>query len=95
MRTRQLTAERVLQAVRTQGTLLIWDGLDEVLVHLSSNEGNAFFTQLHRALPAKDITDKSGRLLFACRTQYFRTFEHEQSILTSAQRGLGQRHSWQ
>lgn len=83
----QLTAERVLQAVRTQGTLLIWDGLDEVLVHLSSNEGNAFFSQLRNALPAKDITDKAGRLLFACRTQYFRTFEHEQSALTSAQRG--------
>ncbi len=83
----QLTAERVLQAVRTQGTLLIWDGLDEVLVHLSAQEGNAFFSQLRSALPAKDITAKAGRLLFACRTQYFRTFEHEQSALTSAQRG--------
>jgi len=83
----QLTAERVLQAVRTQGTLLIWDGLDEVLVHLSAQQGNAFFSQLRSALPSKDITDKAGRLLFACRTQYFRTFEHEQSALTSAQRG--------
>ncbi len=86
----KVTPERVLQAVREQGALLIWDGLDEVLAHLSAEEGDAFFKQLKEALPPRLIrnTDKTpGRVLIACRTHYFRSFEHEASTLTQAQRG--------
>lgn len=86
----KVTPERVLQAVREQGALLIWDGLDEVLAHLSAEEGDAFFKQLKEALPPRLIRNSGktpGRLLIACRTHYFRSFEHEASTLTQAQRG--------
>ncbi len=86
----KVTPERVLQAVREQGALLIWDGLDEVLAHLSAEEGDAFFKQLKEALPPRLIRKSGktpGRLLIACRTHYFRSFEHEASTLTQAQRG--------
>ena len=85
-----LTAQKVIEAVRERGALLIWDGLDEVLVHLSTQEGEAFFRQLKEALPTAHLhksKGKPGRLLMACRTQYFRSFEHESSALTDAQRG--------
>ena len=84
------TPERVLQAVREKGALLIWDGLDEVLVHLSTVRGNALFAQLKSALPGELFRKPSaspGRLLFACRTQFFSSFEHEASSLTGDQRG--------
>jgi len=86
----KITPAQVLQAVREKAALLIWDGLDEVLVHLSAQEGDAFFAQLKEALPPRLIQNprgKPGRLLIACRTHYFRSFEHEASALTQSQRG--------
>ncbi len=83
-----VTPQRVLDCVREKGALLIWDGLDEVLVHLSAQEGEAIFSQLKEALPPRLLKEgKTGRLLIACRTQYFRTVEHEASALTQSQRG--------
>ncbi|MBV6500171.1 MAG: hypothetical protein CJBNEKGG_02641 [Prosthecobacter sp.] len=85
-----LSHQKVLEAVRDRAALLIWDGLDEVLVHLSTLEGEAFFRQLKEALPPSALHStkgQPGRLLMACRTQYFRSFEHESSALTDAQRG--------
>lgn len=84
-----IAPERLLQAIREKGALLIWDGLDEVLVHLSTLRGNALFSQLKSALPAElfhKSKGTSGRLLFACRTQFFSNFEHEASSLTGNQR---------
>lgn len=86
----KITPERVLQAVREQGALLIWDGLDEVLVHLSTDEGDAMFRQLKDALPPQTIARPGktpGRLIIACRTHWFRSYEHEASTLTHSQRG--------
>lgn len=83
-----LTPASLLEMVRAKGALLIWDGLDEVLVHLSQLEGTAFFNQLKAALPADVVAQKgSGRLLFACRTHHFRNMQHEASSLSSGQRG--------
>jgi hypothetical protein len=70
------------------GALVIFDGLDEVLVHLTPNPGRAFTRQLFRTVPpntrpfaeARGDSDASrnrkgvtGRLLSTCRTHYFMT----------------------
>ena len=71
----RLTAAAVLRAVREQGSLVVWDGLDEVLVHLSATEGTAFYKQLMETLPSQAaLRQGAGRLLIACRTHYFRRF---------------------
>ncbi|MCH9699142.1 MAG: pentapeptide repeat-containing protein [Gammaproteobacteria bacterium] len=78
----QLSAEDIIQQVRHQGALIIFDGLDEVLVHISQSEGKAFTRQLWSILPPKlfkaTIEPKQkkpniGRILFTCRTHYFRS----------------------
>lgn len=48
---RSLNADAILDQVRNHGALLIFDGLDEVLVHLDDQEGRDFVRQLWRALP--------------------------------------------
>jgi uncharacterized protein YjbI with pentapeptide repeats len=75
-----LTADDVIRLVQEDGALVIFDGLDEVLVHLSAADGQAFTRELYRILPpallpaGKTTKDKKlGRLLITCRTQFFRT----------------------
>ncbi|WP_439661666.1 eIF2A-related protein [Lentzea sp. HUAS TT2] len=54
-------------------TVIVFDGLDEVLVHLSPHNRQLFTRQLWRALPA----ESNARMLLTCRTQYFRTIRDE------------------
>jgi|GEM_PF-1269867 len=83
----QPTPEDILKAVRKRKALLIWDGLDEVLVHLGESEGAAFIKQLLEALPPSHTShNNAGRLLLSCRTQYFRNAAAEISQLTGQDR---------
>ena len=79
----RVNARVVLDHVRNQGALLIFDGLDEVLVHLSPAKGRDFLRELWRALPPAMIEDDgqhTGRLLMTCRTHYFPTIDRERSF---------------
>jgi WD40 repeat protein/uncharacterized protein YjbI with pentapeptide repeats len=75
-----LTAAELIKLVQSEGTLVIWDGLDEVLVHISDNLGRMFTRQLFRILPpAKKGQPGRGRMLISCRTHYFRTLRDQQT----------------
>jgi len=65
---------REIYSLVEQGAVAIFDGLDEVLVHLTPTQGQAFTRQLFRILPAGS---KRGRLLITCRTHYFRTVQEQ------------------
>ena len=80
--TRQFTsANEILDIIHNENTLLIFDGLDELLVHLSLSDGQRLTRSLLDALNLSDSNsgDKTPqtRLLLSCRTQYFRTLEDE------------------
>jgi WD40 repeat protein len=62
-----------------QGAVVIFDGLDEVLVHLTPSQGRAFTRQLFRMVPPGA---NQGRLLVTCRTHYFRTFQEQSAHFT-------------
>ncbi|MBX7211955.1 MAG: pentapeptide repeat-containing protein [Verrucomicrobiaceae bacterium] len=77
----KLRPDDILRAVRTQGAVLIFDGLDERVVHMEAAAAHAFIRELWSALP-DPITDASGklpaghrrgRLIISCRSHYFRT----------------------
>ncbi|HYD64772.1 NACHT domain-containing protein [Azospirillum sp.] len=81
-----LTATEVIRLVREEGALVIFDGLDEVLVHLSPAAGQRFTRELFRILPPALLTEpgrRAGRLLISCRTHYFRTLRDQQTHLTA------------
>ena len=66
------------------GALVIFDGLDEVLVHLTPSQGRQFTRQLFRMVPPKNA--KRGRLLITCRTHYFRTIQEQSAHFTMEDR---------
>jgi hypothetical protein len=63
------------------GALVIFDGLDEALVHLNEKDGKVFTRELLklRPLPQQREAGVDGRLLISCRTHYFRTLRDEQT----------------
>ncbi len=85
-----LQAADIIRLVQQEGALVVFDGLDEVLVHLTAHVGQQFTRELWRILPpalfAKAPTTSSashtGKLLISCRTHYFRTLRDQTTHLT-------------
>jgi len=69
----------VIRLVREEHALIIFDGLDEVLVHISESAGKQFLREIFRILPPGLVEpdSKSGKVLVTCRTQYFRTLSDQ------------------
>ena len=88
--------QEIIRLVQEEGAVIIFDGLDEVLVHLSTSEGQRFTRELWRCLPTKlfdkkqtdpqQVTKKRGKLLVSCRTHYFRTLRDQKTHLTGEDR---------
>ncbi|HYL74198.1 MAG TPA: TIR domain-containing protein [Bryobacteraceae bacterium] len=82
-----LSAQELINLVQKDGALVIWDGLDEVLVHLDPHPGQMFTRQLFRILPpARKGELRRGRMLISCRTHYFRTLRDQQTHFTAEDR---------
>jgi WD40 repeat protein/uncharacterized protein YjbI with pentapeptide repeats len=76
----KLNSGDIIRLVQDEGALVIWDGLDEVLVHLDANPGQMFTRQLFRILPPKPKGKlRRGCMLISCRTHYFRTLRDQQT----------------
>ncbi len=82
-----LQAAEVIRLVQQEGALVVFDGLDEVLVHLTDHAGQQFTRELWRILPpalfASEALKSSrpGKLLISCRTHYFRTLRDQTTHL--------------
>ena len=76
-----VTVDDVLATVQDEHTLIVFDGLDEVLVHLSPSDGQRLTRSLLEVLNLgrqnSQEENPRTRLLLSCRTQYFRTVEEE------------------
>lgn len=77
-----LCADTVRQRLHQGGAVVIFDGLDEVLVHLTPHDQQLFTRQLWRAI----TETPSARMLLTCRTQYFRTIRDEVTYFTGQDR---------
>ncbi len=90
----ELNAAEIIRLVQQEGALLIFDGLDEVLVHLSESAGQRFTRELLRALPPRQVhnkarnqsTTKPGKLLLSCRTHFFRTLRDQKNLFLGEDR---------
>ena len=85
-------AAEVIRLVQQDGALAIFDGLDEVLVHLSPTQGQHFTREIFRILPPALVVPRKdraaqvgtpGRLLVTCRTHFFRTLRDQKTFLTA------------
>ena len=79
-----ITVDNVLATIRDEHTLVIFDGLDEVLVHLSPHDGQRLTRSLLEVLNLGERGSQEEnprtRLLLSCRTQFFRSVEEEFSF---------------
>ena len=76
-----VTVDNILTTIQDEHTLIVFDGLDEVLVHLTPGDGQRLTRSLLEVLDLDDRGSQEDsprtRLLLSCRTQYFRTVEEE------------------
>ncbi len=94
----EMTADQVLAAIARGNCLVIFDGLDEVLVHLDTQQGQLFVRALWQVidLPGRvgrqaarspaDAAIRPTRLLVTCRTHYFRSVRDEVASFTGQDR---------
>jgi hypothetical protein len=78
----RLCADVVRTRLEQGQAVIVFDGLDEVLVHLSPHDQQLFTRQLWRAVGERS----SARMLLTCRTQYFRTIRDEITYFTGQSR---------
>ncbi len=74
----------------SRGAVVIFDGLDEVLVHMDSGNGNLFTRGLVRLADTGRQRSKPGvslKILFSCRTHYFPNLAEQRHHFTGQGRG--------
>ena len=87
-----LDADGVIRLATEEGALAIFDGLDEVLVHMPPKLGQDFIRELWRLSPPvrrrAKLPDRArgGKLLLSCRSHYFRTVLEQNSLLLGEER---------
>ena len=74
----RLSADVVRRRLHQGDAVVVFDGLDEVLVHLNPHDQQLFARQLWRALGE----GTGAKMLLTCRTQYFRTIRDEVTYFT-------------
>ena len=86
----------VIALARQQRALVLFDGLDEVVVHLGQKQAQNFIRELWRVLPPSvfqaknppddNTTGQFGKLLISCRSHYFRSLWEQETMLTGENR---------
>lgn len=86
--------QEIIRLVRYERAIVIFDGLDEVLIHLTPAASERFIREIFSILPASiwlprrelDSSAAPGRVLVTCRTNYFRTLRDQNIHMTAAHR---------
>ncbi|MGK3208377.1 eIF2A-related protein [Amycolatopsis sp. MEPSY49] len=78
----RLNSGTVRKLLARGDAVIVFDGLDEVLVHLTPHDRQLFTRQLWRVI----VEDATTRMLLTCRTQYFRTIRDEITYFTGESR---------
>jgi uncharacterized protein YjbI with pentapeptide repeats len=93
LRDRTITPEDVLRLVQEEGAVILFDGLDEQLVHLPPDRARRFIRMLWAVLPDATRTSDSlpagkrrGKLLISCRSHYFRDVWSQNAMLVGEDR---------
>ena len=77
-----LSPADIIKEVRQGAMLMIFDGLDEKLVHLAPAEQNDFFRELMRIIRP----DEAARVLFSCRTHLFESLANQNAFFCGPKR---------
>lgn len=82
----------VIEYVQRQGAVVLFDGLDEVIVHMPPKLAQDFIRELWRILPPTERKSahvsggRRGKLLISCRSHYFRRVWEQNTMLFGEER---------
>ncbi|HHG85632.1 MAG TPA: NACHT domain-containing protein, partial [Bacteroidetes bacterium] len=86
---KRITPKEIIRLVRQEGAIVIFDGLDEVLVYLDPQEGRQFIRALWSIIlihQAQARNGKMGRVIMTTRSHYFRTVREQITYFTGEDR---------
>jgi WD40 repeat protein/nucleoside phosphorylase len=90
----QYTLESLYELIEKQAAVIIFDGLDEVLVKLREADGQVFTNTLLKLQvnvearhAHKNLKTPPLKILISCRTQFFRTLRDQHNHFTGQERG--------
>ena len=93
LRDRTVTPQDVLRLIQEEGALILFDGLDEKIVHLPPDRARHFIRTLWSVLPdaarGKDSQHpekRRGKLLISCRSHYFSDVWSQNAMLVGEDR---------
>ncbi|WP_168708064.1 pentapeptide repeat-containing protein [Actinomyces procaprae] len=82
-----VNVDQVIETIRSHECIVIFDGLDEVLVHLEEREGQKLTRGLLQVLTlTNDVGEALSKLMLTCRSQYFRSVRDEISFFSNQNR---------
>jgi len=80
---KDMSVNTVFDIIKRGEAFVIFDGLDEVTVHLEDDRrANAFIRELKKVV----FLNENNKILFSCRTHYFRTIQEQFSMLSGQDR---------
>ena len=83
-----VSAEDIIQLVRQNKAMIIYDGLDEKTVHFTPDDTNRFIAELWkiREIKVNNVEDRQGKILISCRTHYFRNILEQNTLFLGRDR---------
>ena len=82
-----LTPAEIIDAVQTRRAVVIFDGLDEKIVHLDNRQSQQFIRELWRILPPDGgRTPGRGKLILSWRSHYFKDVWSQNALLKGEDR---------
>ncbi len=82
-----IDVNHIKEKFRAGEIIVIFDGLDEKTVYMTDAEAQHFFNELMTIMPAKKEERKKCRLIFTCRSHYFKTVIAQNNFFSGEQRG--------
>ena len=82
----KIDVDNVLEIISTERCLVIFDGLDEILVHLDQGKGQKLARGLLQVFDPVARSNSTPRLMLTCRSQYFRSVREEFAFFSGQNR---------
>lgn len=84
-----VNAQQLIQLARQGKAIVLFDGLDEQIVHFSEADAQTFIRELWSITPPAVIggpNPPSTKVLISCRSHYFKDLKQQDNMLTGEQR---------
>eukprot|EP01028_Stygiella_incarcerata_P002050 TRINITY_DN13806_c0_g1_i5.p1 TRINITY_DN13806_c0_g1~~TRINITY_DN13806_c0_g1_i5.p1 ORF type:complete len:789 (-),score=-129.00 TRINITY_DN13806_c0_g1_i5:16-2382(-) len=83
---KELCAEKIVEDSKNGKAIIIFDGLDEKLVHYSKDMKNKFLREIINIIDVDKFNTTNQKIVISCRTHYFESIKEQNSFLRDNER---------